>query len=567
MNNLTWQKTKLSPCETFHLLDNKPFYSYRFKRVMKYHEPGLAPAQDVSGAFHINSQGEPAYCQRFIETFGFYEDLAAVKSQKGWFHIILNGQACYAEHYAWCGNFQEERCPVRDKKGQYFHIDNQGKSVYTASYTYAGDFKEGIAVVCNTAGLHTHIDMQGQPIHNQWFLGLDSFHKGYACAQDQDGWYHIDKCAQPLYQQRYRRIEPFYNGNAHAEIFSGELILLDTQGKKIKPLRPALQKAWQSLSGDMVGFWRTETIAAAVRLHVLDYLPGSTAVIAQQVGLLPQHLTRLLRALWELAIIDYSQNTWRLTEKGQWLVPHNKSFLAAAAIMWSDVNGQCWKSLTNLLQENEYYRPRSHFKVEASAEKQVEYHQAIDGYATQDFLPCVTHINWQQHQQLIGVGRSAKVILENVLEHYTHLQALLLGEAYLFKSIIISPAVASRYALQPHTLLDPWPESADAILFPRFLHYYTDQEACKILKQARGALLPQGKIYVIEMLLAEQSPQGGLLDLNMWVESSGQLRSLAVWEKLSARACLHLKSNQPLAPCINLLVLEPEFTENPQWNR
>lgn len=554
---MTWQRTTLSPCETFHLLDNKPFYFQRFKRVMKYHEPGLAPAKDASGAFHINPQGEPIYTHRFIETFGFYEGLAAVKSQKGWFHITPDGQPCYLEYYSWCGNFQEERCPVRDKNGQYFHINCQGKRAYTASYTYTGDFKDGIAVVCNGEGLHSHIDVQGQPLHNQWFLGLDIFHKGYACAQDQKGWYHINKLARPLYKQRYQRIEPFYNGIAHVETFAGELILLDTQGKEIKQLRPPLQKSWQQLSADMVGFWRTETIATAIRLHVLDYLPGSTAAIAQQAGLFPQHLTRLLRALWELNLIDYSQHTWYLTEKGEWLVPHQKSFLAAAAIMWSDVNGQHWKSLTDLLQENEFPYPRSHFKAKASDEKQVLYHQAIDGYAAQDFFSCVKSINWQQHRQLIGVGRSAKVLLESLLEHYEHLQALLLGEAYLFKSMTISSAVASRYALQPHTLLNPWPQSADAILFPRFIHYYADQDALKILQQARYALLPQGKIYVIEMLLEEQSPQGGLLDLNMWIESGGQLRSLAAWETLSARAALHLKINQPLAPGINLLVLEP----------
>lgn len=555
MNNMTWQKTKLSSCETFHLLDNKPLYFQRFKRVMKYHEPGLALAQDASGAFHINQKGEPIYSHRFIEAFGFYEGLAAVKSQKGCFHITSDGRACYAEYYAWCGNFQEERCSVRDKNSQYFHIDSQGKRVYIASYAYTGDYKDGIAVVCNVDGLHTHIDVQGQLLHKKWFLALDVFHKGYACAKDHRGWFHIDKSAQPLYRQRYQRIEPFYNGIAHVETFSGELILIDTEGKKIKQLRLPLQKPWQQLSADMVGFWRTETIAAAVHLHVLDYLPGSISTIAQKAKLLPKHLTRLLRALWELNLIDCSQNTWYLTEKGQWLVPYHESFLAAAAIMWSDVNGQQWKSLTNLLQENEFSRPRPHFKVKASAKKQALYHQAIDGYAAQDFFSCIKSINWQQHQQLIGIGRSAKVLLESILEHYDYLQALLLGEAYLFKSMTIASTLASRYILQPHNLLEPWPQSADAILFPRFLHYFSDQDALKILQRARDALLPQGKIYVIEMLLEEENPQGGLLDLNMWIESGGQLRSLTAWETLSERAFLRLKINKKLESGINLLVL------------
>lgn len=555
MSKMIWQQTQLSPCETFHTMGNSPLYSSRFKRVMKYHEPGLAAAEDTSGAFHIDIQGQPAYYRRFMEAFGFYEECAAVRNEEGWFHVTHAGEDCYSARYLWCGNFQEGLCPVKDQTGYYFHINRHGEKAYDAWYAYVGDFKDGAAVVCNTTGLHTHIDYQGQLTHGNWFLGLDIFHKGQARAKDKRGWYHIDKSGQPLYMHRYAQIEPFYNGIAHVEAFSGELLTINTQGEKMALLRPTLQKPWQQLSADMVGFWRTETLAAAVRLQILDSLPGTTEGIAQQTRLPSKHLGRLLRALWELDVVENTEDTWQLTEKGQAFVPHHDSFLAAAAIMWSDVNRQVWGNITQAIcQEKKQTHPV--FKVTASDEKRVKYHQAIDGYAVEDFSPVLTLIDWQHHQYLIGVGRSAKVLLELLLTTHKHLHALLLGEEYVFQPISINSILTPRYSLKPHRLHHPWPQRADAILLPRVLHYWHDEQVIQILQQAHHALFPQGKIYLLEMLLDEQSPDGGLLDLNMLVESGGQLRTLFQWKMLLAQVSLQVQENINLTYGVNLLILQ-----------
>ena len=224
MRDIAWQDTIVSPCETFHLLQGKPLYVQRYTQVLKYHEPGLAPVKNGTQAFHIDVYGLPAYSNQFIETFGFYEGLAAVKNEEGWFHITCKGEALYSARYAWCGNFQEGFCPIKDKStGLYFHINREGEKAYQEQYQYAGDFKEGRAVVCNALGLHTHIDYQGNFIHEKWFSDLDVFHKGFARAKDEKGWFHINKSGNPLYQERYAMIEPFYNGISRVETFNGML--------------------------------------------------------------------------------------------------------------------------------------------------------------------------------------------------------------------------------------------------------------------------------------------------------------------------------------------------------
>lgn len=77
-----WTDSRVSSCETHHVyLDTqKSLYDQRFRIVLPFHSPGLAPVIDQSGtAFHINDRGTHAYSQCFDRTFGFYEHLAAVQ--------------------------------------------------------------------------------------------------------------------------------------------------------------------------------------------------------------------------------------------------------------------------------------------------------------------------------------------------------------------------------------------------------------------------------------------------------------------------------------------------------
>lgn len=558
-SEIIWKDTCVSPCETFHLFREKPLYTERYVHVLKYHEPGLAPVKDGLNAFHINIQGLPAYSNRFMETFGFYEGLAAVRSEDGWFHINEKGESCYTERYLWCGNFQEGFCPVKDKiTGLYFHINRKGERVYQEQYPYVGDFKEGCAVICNELGLHTHIDYQGKFIHGQWFVDLDLFHKGFARAKNSEGWFHINKAGQRIYKEHYASIEPFYNGAARVETVNGMLITINTQGEKISELRTPLQKPWQALSGDMVGFWRTETIAAAVRLGIFDFLPAKTSDIALKLKASSDYLERLLRALWELNLICLENENWQLTEKGHALSHQAQKFMAAAAIMWSDVNGADWKSLPEFIRIGSSQN-RTLFKVTASDEKLQLYHRAIDGYALEDFLSLKTPIGWEMHSKMIGVGRTAKTWLEKLLQKNADQEALLLGETYVLKHANIEPSIAMRYRLQTHDILQPWPEKADGILLPKVLHYWSDDNVIKILTGARQALLPGGKIYVIEMVLKKDNPNGSLLGLNMLVESGGQLRFLSDWENLSDSCQLNLQQNIEITPWLTLLIFEPRF--------
>lgn len=180
------------------------------------------------------------------------------------------------------------------------------------------------------------------------------------------------------------------------------------------------------------GFWRTETIATAVKLKILNNLPGTTEEIASRSNLPKSRVERLLRALWELDVVYVKDADWHFTLKGQGLAPQEHSFLAAAARMWSDVNAHAWRHLPNAIRSNTISVPS--FKAHASDDQLHYYHQALDGYAYEDFSAWQIPHSWQFHQKLISVGRTAKIWLERLLQHFPHQQAVLLGEEYILRT-------------------------------------------------------------------------------------------------------------------------------------
>ncbi len=231
---MNWSTTTIAPDGTHHLLDGQPFYAARFCRVHKYHDPGLAPVVDDTGAYHIDPHGRPAYAARFRQTWGFYEGLAAVEADDGWHHILPDGAPLSAYRFDWCGNFQERRCTVRQRDSRYLHLDATGEPAYPERHGYAGDFCDGAAVVRSLENdLCTHITPEGSRLHGQCFLDLAVFHKGYARARDARGWFHVDRHGVQAYSVRFADVEPFYNGTALAQTVSDERVLIDPTGREV----------------------------------------------------------------------------------------------------------------------------------------------------------------------------------------------------------------------------------------------------------------------------------------------------------------------------------------------
>lgn len=553
-----WARTRVSAERTHHTLDGAPLYSSRFTEVLSFHAPGLAAAKDDSGAFHIDVEGRPVYARRFTRTFGFYEGLATVVDGSGAFHLRPDGTELSPGRYAWCGNFQDGRCTVRTVEGLYFHVDREGHPAYPERYAYAGDFRDGIAVVQEPSGSHLHLDKDGRPLNGRRFLDLDVFHKGYARARDERGWHHVDTAGEPLYARRFAMVEPFYNGQARVEREDGSLLVIDEQGETVRELRPPRRSELQALSGDMVGFWRTQALCAAAELRIIEALPATTARVAELRALIPERCERLLRALSELGLVIREEETWHATPRGALLHREHPLQMADAARHWGRDCYRLWEPLPEALRASGTWAPPRFFDgLSEDPQRMASYHRAMASYARQDYASLADQLENLSHGVIVDPGGGSGTLLFGLLTRQPGLRGVLLERPEVTRTVEVPPALASRLTLLPGDFFEPWEVRANGVVLARVLHDWDDPQATCILEQARQALLPGGRLHVIEFLLDEESPGGGLLDLHMLVTTGGRERSERQFRALFERAGFHYLGCHRLAGGNWLLTGEP----------
>ena len=547
-----WRDYRISEDLTHHTLRGRPAYGARFKEVLKFHEPGLAPVLDKDGAYHVDPGGESAYPRRYIRTFGYYEGRAAVHSSEGWFHILPEGKPLYEQRFGWCGNFQEGRCTVRTQEGRYFHINLAGVPVYRRSYRYAGDdFRDGWAVVQDDDGLHTHIDTEGNEIHGKLFQDLDVFHKGLARACDSGGWHHIDIEGNPLYSRRFQQVEPFYNGQSRVGGLDGSLLVIDESGETLLTLRKPASTPLERLSGEMVGLWRTQTLRASVELGVFESLPDSAAGIEQKHQLAAGAGARLMRALLELGLVRRSGGgVYSATESGAHLEASHPLSLRDAALYWGRESYAAWAGLIDALRTGKSSFAESyglHF-FEWIAERPSElksYHRAMATYARHDYGILADVIDFGRHKAILDAGGGTGELAYALLRRYSELTAVVMDRPEVVRAAVAPDDIEARFEFIAGDLFGEWPPVADAAILARVLHDWPDEDAILILKGARAAMDTGGTLYVAEMVLDGASGSGGLLDLNMLAMTGGAERTATQYSELLRAAGFEMKKVVP----------------------
>ena len=533
---MTWRDAGVSRSGTHHVRDGVAAYAERFDEVLAFHAPGLAAVRRGGEAWHIRIDGVEAYARRFRRTFGFYEGLAAAATPDGWRHIRPDGADLYATRFAWSGNFQGGRCAARDFGGAYLHITPEGVPAYGARWRYAGDYRDGIAVAQSDDGRSTHIDPHGEPIHGGRFLDLDVFHKGCARARDDDGWMHIDIAGRPRYRRRFAAVEAFYNGQARVERFDGGLEVIDETGVPVVELRPALKSAFAALSDDLTGFWRTRAICAAVELGVFEALPATAAEIARACGMAPARARRLLRALAELRLATDEDGAWRATERGACLSAGHPWTLAGAAVEYGRSFPKMWEALPRALRHDSGWRPPDVFaEVAVDPARVTPHHRMLESYALHDYAALPPALGLRGDERVLDAGGGFGALAGLLAEACPGLRVTVLDRPEVVERAARGRQY-ERVTFRAIDLFGPWGVEGDVVILARVLHDWDDAPALRLLRHARRALPSGGRLFVVEMVLAEGGSAGGLCDLHLLVVTGGRERTVSEYAALLDQA-------------------------------
>lgn len=550
---MSWRSLVVSACATHHVDEHgQPAYTARFDEVLKFHAPGLAPVRQETIAWHVRSDGAAAYERRFVRTFGFYEDRAAVVAAEGWHHITPSGEDAYPTRFAWCGNFQNGACAVRDHDGAYFHVCSRGEPAYPQRWRYVGDFRDGIAVVQASDGLSTHVDSDGRLLHGRWFVDLDVFHKGFARARDDDGWMHVDSSGRPAYRRRFAAVEPFYNGQARVECFDGSFLVVEESGATQVELRPARRSELAALSADMVGFWRTHAIATAVELGVIEALPGASSRLAECCGLREDTARRLLRALGELGLVRVGESdVWHLTSRGALLRRDHPQTLADAALEYAGPFTKMWQRLPDALRGSSWEPPDVFGEVAGDERRREGHHRMLRSYARHDYDGVVPMLHLRGDERVVDAGGGLGVLAQAIVDAHPAVHVTVLERPEV---VVMAASQTSGVRWQAGSLFEPWNLAADAVVLTRVLHDWDDSQTHAILMRAREAVAPGARLYVVEMVLSDDTMAGSLCDLHLLVATGGRERTLDAYRRLFASADFELTEVRRVPTLPSILV-------------
>ncbi|HEV8112384.1 MAG TPA: methyltransferase [Planctomycetota bacterium] len=310
-----------------------------------------------------------------------------------------------------------------------------------------------------------------------------------------------------------------------------------------------------------MGYFRGKVLCAAVRLGVADALadgPRTVDELAATTQSNPTGLRRFLRALASIGVVEEIEPArFALTPFGDPLRRNAPGSVWASMIFWSDLLSDAWTYLPDCVRAGDRSGADAARQREGSVSRWARepdakaiFHAVFAEAAAEDFAPLVAALDFARARVVADLGGGGGGLLAAVLAARPEVRGILVerqgaidGASKRFEM----PGLRGRCELVAGDLLESIPSGADVYLMRCVLHGYDDASAVRILRNVRGAMGPESRLLLIEVVLpsriARADPELEKLlmsDLNMLAVTGGRERSEDEWNALIASADLEV---------------------------
>lgn len=319
------------------------------------------------------------------------------------------------------------------------------------------------------------------------------------------------------------------------------------------PAEPPVEIALLQL---VSGYWISQAIYVAARLGIADLLkerPLSVAQLAQETVTHPETLYRLLRGLASVGIFaESAEGQFTLTPLAAGLQSGKGSLRAMALHLGEKPSWQAWGELLHSVKTGEtafvtahgsevfdYYSEHVESK-EPFDEAMTEYSETVSEAVTKTY-------DFSGFQRIVDVGSGHAGLLTSILKAYPELQGVafdLPATVAGARRRIAQEGLQERCDVVGGNFFDSVPTGGDAYVMKSIIHDWDDERALAILKTIHRALLPGGKLLIIETVVpAGNEPSFSKLgDLHMLVMTGGRERTEREFAELLRKAGFSLKT-------------------------
>ena len=287
------------------------------------------------------------------------------------------------------------------------------------------------------------------------------------------------------------------------------------------------------------GAWMCQAIGAACELGVTDRLahgPAAPADVARELGLSPDALRRLLRALAALGLVTESADEAALTASGKLLASGIEGSLREWAIMNASRGWAAWGNLRTGLRTGRNVRAEAGLAAfrEFEGEDADRFNRAMIDLTRPVAMALAESGHFEGTEVVVDVGGGAGHLLLPLLARHSRIQGIVLDLPHarkLAERTFGEAGVDSRCRFVDGSFFDGVPAGGDVYLLKSVLHNWPDDRALDILRSCRHAMRRGARLLVIERILPERAGNTGQdreiarSDLQMMLACDGRERT------------------------------------------
>ena len=322
-----------------------------------------------------------------------------------------------------------------------------------------------------------------------------------------------------------------------------------------------------SLRFEIVGFIRTQLVAAAATLRLAEHLdagPLQAEEFATRAGLDPEIAFRFLRACTKIGLVGSKDGRlFEATSRLRVLHSETPGSLRHLAMLFGTPGQFLLQSaLAAALRSPEARNAKGLgvpiFDYYANHPDEAEIFRATMQTSTAGVTEGVVRsLDTSSAALAVDVGGADGALLHGLMKHNLQLRGIVLDRAEVANTAAaaaVERGVADRAKAVAGDFFKEVP-AADLYLLRFILHDWQDAKAVQILKNCRRAMKPNARVVVIEAFLPETGKdvpptmldtQVALIDLHMMVAIDGRERSLSEYDALFTQAGLRRVRTMPL---------------------
>jgi hypothetical protein len=293
-------------------------------------------------------------------------------------------------------------------------------------------------------------------------------------------------------------------------------------------------------------------VYAAAELGLADLLQERSLTSAEMAELTGAHgpsLRRLLLALDGIGIIKQKEpDLFELTDFGQPLRKDSiDSVCGTMQMMCGSEVWRSWDELVRSIRTGEAAWDLAHGMTwselyELNPEVCATFNLAM-AEQTRDTVPGIlAAANLSRFRTVVDVGGGDGTLIASVLRACPDVKGVVFDMPRGLQAAaaaLESAGVERRCRVVSGDFFISVPVGADAYLLKHILHDWDDEQATAILRNVRAAVVPGGRVFIVERTLPEQGePPDGIgvqaliLDIHMLVATGGQERTQREYYRL-----------------------------------